>query len=65
MEALLVGRIKKHDGALDTLVEELLDLRVKLSLAIEAKRRDDVAITTMLEDLSKLEAAISKRRQIP
>lgn len=57
-------RVFKYDVTHGALVEDLLDLRVRLSLAMEAAHPDHAAISAKLAVL-KLEVAIEKRRPIP
>jgi hypothetical protein len=61
----LRGRVLKPDVAREVLVEDLLDLRVKLSLAMEAARPSLAVINAMQFKIRTLEAAIAKHRPTP
>ena len=57
-------RVSRPDVTREALVEDLLDLRVMLSLAQEAARPNEAAISAMQFEIFKLEAAIANRRPI-
>ena len=58
-------RVFKADPTLEVLVDDLLDLRVKLSLAREARRPNEGLINEVQLEILKLEAEICRRQQTP
>ena len=53
------------DAAREELVDELLHLRVKVSLALEGLHPDYAAISSMQKEIIWLEAELCRRQQIP
>jgi len=55
-------QVQPENPALEALVDDCMDLRVKISLLMDAKDRDHASLRKMLQELHALEECISTER---
>jgi hypothetical protein len=55
----------KPNPELDALVDDCVDLRIKINLAMDAEKRDDAHLHEMVRKLAVLEQQIEKHRRYP
>jgi hypothetical protein len=55
-------QVRPGNPELEALMDECMDLRVQISLLMDAKERDDFRLSVMLKELNALEKRISTER---